>query len=241
MKWTTLLIALALSCLLRVAEADDPITIDSPGLAPSHIHRDGLLQEDWGTLDVQLIGDGLSSGTATVRAIQLDDVIPAAQISSDHGPVQMIRTVYRAPIHPAGVDVLLLELAETANAARDVTVRLKPSVGMKQGERVGASVDVLRCCCHKASSITRRCCLGATVTKQVPCPAGRSQKARAIVPLAISEPAWAVCQSPTASASHRVANCRSCSACAKATGPKVVGTPCSARSKALKRSSSTRL
>ena len=103
--------------------------------------------EDWGTVDVQLSGDGVTDGAAKVTAIKLEDCIPAAQAVSSHGAIHMTRTVYRAPIHPAGVDVLTVELRETKGKDCDVLLTLKPSTGTKLGERTarigGRAVIVL--------------------------------------------------------------------------------------------------
>jgi hypothetical protein len=94
-----------------------------------------MLHEDWGTVDVQLAGQDLDDGSISVRSIQVASVIPAAEIVSDFGAVRMTRTVYRAPVHPAGVDVMSIQLQETRNQARDITVRIAPSVGLKLGAR----------------------------------------------------------------------------------------------------------
>jgi hypothetical protein len=136
----------ACAAFVAAAPAQEPVEISSPGLSSSRMDRHGVLIEDWGTVDVQLSGEGIAEGTVELRAVQLNERIPAAQAVSDHGAVRLTRTAYRAPIFPAGVDVLTVEVADLQDSPRDVLLTLKPSAGSKTGARsvrIGGRVVVL--------------------------------------------------------------------------------------------------
>ncbi|MBM4088277.1 MAG: hypothetical protein FJ276_02430 [Planctomycetes bacterium] len=129
---TLLLLLLAAAGNLAGAE---PIPIGSPGFPPSSVDAAGRLVEDWGTVDIQLSGEGIVDGQARLSPIKLDDVIPAAQAVSEHGAVRMTRTVYRAPIFPEGVDVLQVGLSGTGEKSVDVLMTLDISAGVQLGRR----------------------------------------------------------------------------------------------------------
>jgi len=75
----------------------------------------GCLVEDWGSVAVRLGGAGVpATATAVVQAIKLDGIIPGAQAQSQYGPVALTLTAFRAPVWPAGLDVLTVRLTETA-------------------------------------------------------------------------------------------------------------------------------
>lgn len=116
-------------CLLLAATAargaDGPaVEFTSPGFPPTAIDAHGQLLEDWAPVGVTLNGRGLAEGAVEVRPIKLDDVVPAAEATSAQDPVRLTWTAYRAPIHPAGVDVLTLRVEETAGKPAEVTVGL---------------------------------------------------------------------------------------------------------------------
>jgi hypothetical protein len=69
----------------------------------------GRLVEDWGSITVSVAGPGLPAATpATLQALKLDGVIPAAQAQSSYGTVALTLTAFRAPVWPEGLDVLTL-------------------------------------------------------------------------------------------------------------------------------------
>jgi hypothetical protein len=107
------------------AEADAGIPLASPGLAPSHMDPAGRLVEDWGTLGVQLSGEGVIDGPVQVAAAKLDDVVPAATATSDRGVVKLACTAYRAPIHPTGLDVLTVRVEAAQGKAVAATLTLE--------------------------------------------------------------------------------------------------------------------
>ena len=96
----------------------------------------GCLVEDWGSVTVNLAGAGMPAmTTAAVQAIKLDGIIPAAQAQSQHGPIALTLTAFRAPVWPAGIDVLTVRLTETAGKDTPVQLSLalpeKVQVGLK--------------------------------------------------------------------------------------------------------------
>ena len=121
--------------LLVAFPAPAEVNLTSPGLAPSRMDDLGRLVEDWGTLSVMLSGAGLpASAPVTVQGVKLDGRTPAAQAASQQGPVAITLTAFRAPVWPAGLDVLTVRLAETSG--RDTPVQL--SLTLPETARLGA-------------------------------------------------------------------------------------------------------
>ncbi|MHB0956576.1 MAG: hypothetical protein ACYC0X_09770 [Pirellulaceae bacterium] len=126
---------LMLVALSGPAVAGDPLSIGSPGFAPSQVNDLGQLVEDWGTVDVRLQGERVADADLQVTSCQLADVIPAVCALSNHGAVEMRRTLYRAPIFPAGVDVLHVKLTELQGKPLDLLFSLETSTGTQLGQR----------------------------------------------------------------------------------------------------------
>ncbi len=123
--FTTLLALLA-------APQDERIELRSPGLAPSHVDAQGRLVEDWGSLGLCLAGDELGEpGAVEVSAVELDDAVPAALVSWRHGPVVATAVAFRAPVWPAGLDVLTVVLEGTG----DEEVRGRLVLSLTEGAR----------------------------------------------------------------------------------------------------------
>jgi len=126
----------ALCTLLAwVSLAAGPVEFASPGFPASKMDAEGRLVEDWGPVGVQLRGDGLNEAPFQVAAIQLDDLVPAAQVTADRGAVRLSCTAFRAPIHPAGVDVLCVRLEEARGAPAEMTLALALPPAAKVGSR----------------------------------------------------------------------------------------------------------
>jgi hypothetical protein len=132
---TVIALVICLVASGRIVADDAPLPIASPDFPASHVDSAGRLVEDWGTIDVKLRGDGITDGAMTVAAVTLEDVVPAVRAVSDHGVVALTRTVYRAPVFPAGVDVLRVELRETRGQPADVVLALDASAGAQLGQR----------------------------------------------------------------------------------------------------------
>jgi hypothetical protein len=125
------------NCLF--ADDGQPVQLSSPGLAVSTVDATGKLIEDWGSVNIQLSGDEFKDVDVQLQSILLDQLIPAARVVADYGVVSMTRTIYRAPIFPAGVDVMEIELlaadkpvATTMEIATDANVQIQ-----RQTARVG--------------------------------------------------------------------------------------------------------
>jgi len=124
-----------LALLTLAALAADPVEFGSPGFPPSKMDSEGRLVEDWGTVGVTLRGDGLVDASPRVEAVKLDGIVPAAQASSDRGAVRLNCTAFRAPIHPSGLDVLVVRVEEARGSPAEVTVALELPRGAKVGLR----------------------------------------------------------------------------------------------------------
>ena len=123
------------SLALAAVSPEDRIALRSPGLAPSHVDAKGHLIEDWGTLSLRLAGEDLGeAGAVGVSAAELDGVIPAARIAWRHGPVSATVVAFRAPVWPAGLDVLTVRLEGTGEAE----VRGRLVVSLTEGARTAA-------------------------------------------------------------------------------------------------------
>lgn len=121
--------------LSALAAAAGSVPFTSPGLPPSQIDEAGRLVEDWGTLGLKLTGPGVADGPITVEAIKLDGLIPAARATSQRGAVRLVTTAYRAPVHPAGLDVLSVRVEEAKGQSANVTVGLTVPPKAKLGMR----------------------------------------------------------------------------------------------------------
>ena len=101
------------------------VTFTSPELDPSRMDDQGRLVEDWGSVMVNVAGAGLTTtAPPTLQRIKLDGLIPAAQAQSQHGAVSMTLTAFRAPVWPAGLDVLTVRLTETGGQETPVQLSL---------------------------------------------------------------------------------------------------------------------
>ncbi len=195
---------LAISFRAMLAPAAEPISIHSPGFPPSTLDAEGRLVEDWGSLGVTLSGEGVVDGPTVLQAVKLDDVIPAAQAATNRGAVRLIRTAFRAPAFPSGVDVLTLRVEEARGQPAEVMLGLDLPANAAIGLR------------------TVR--LGGRIVLTLPDESLANRPMRE----------WGYCddRSCIALRSSPRAPRRSCSACARATGPKPASGPCPAAWKA---------
>ncbi len=110
--------------LLFASRLHAEVAFTSPGLVPTRMNDQGSLVEDWGTLTVNLSGAGLPATSASVQSLKLDSLIPAAQARSRYGTVALTVTAFRAPVWPAGLDILTVRLAETGGQETPVQLWL---------------------------------------------------------------------------------------------------------------------
>ncbi len=127
------LFALWMSSALAVAA--EPIPIHSPGFPTSKLDAEGRLIEDWGTVGVTLSGEGVADGPTALQAVKLDDVVPAAQATAARGAVRLVRTAFRAPAFPSGVDVLTVRVEEARGQPAEVMLGLDLPAGAAIGLR----------------------------------------------------------------------------------------------------------
>lgn len=114
MAWKRHAALLLLAC---AALAQGAVELTSPGLPPSKV-EDGALVEDWGALRLTLDGQPIAG---PVEAVRLDGVVPGARFEAKVGGIDLLATAWRAPVWPAGVDVLTVKLT---NPGETATVRL---------------------------------------------------------------------------------------------------------------------
>ena len=136
MKTQCLLGIVTLGLLSHVVNSPGAdVQFTSPGLAPSKMDAQGRLVEDWGVLNLK-IASASAVAAAETKAAKLDDIIPAAQSSAQHGGVRVTRTAYRAPVWPSGLDVLTVHLEETEGREQSVQV----SLALPESARVGSRI-----------------------------------------------------------------------------------------------------
>jgi hypothetical protein len=129
-----------LLCVLTPGLAQQEVSFHSPGLPPTRMDAEGRLLEDWGALQIILLGEDIpATGETRVEAFILEDLIPAARARMERGPVTLTLTAFRGPAWPGGVDVVTARVEETAGVERTVTLR----VGLSAGARVGARTVAL--------------------------------------------------------------------------------------------------
>ncbi len=137
MKMTILtqVVCVGVLCWSRVALGGDPLPLQSPGLPPSQVDDQGRLVEDWGSVTVTLRGERVAAKSTEVKAVRLEEHIPAVTVQSDCGAVALVRTMYRAPIFPSGVDVLKVQVKELQGQACDTLLAVETSVDTQLGKR----------------------------------------------------------------------------------------------------------
>jgi len=128
-----------LALLLWLPVAAGAVELQSPGFPPSRMEADGRLVEDWGAVGVRLTGNAVpESGPIRVEAVKLEQLIPAARAVAQRGPVTLTLTAYRAPVWPAGVDVLTVRVEETRGQPAAITLGLDLPAKARIGNRTVA-------------------------------------------------------------------------------------------------------
>lgn len=128
--------ALLAALLLLGDNVPEEVAFTSPGFPPSVMDAKGGLREDWGILTLRLSGDGVApDAPVSVESTTLDGLIPAARAATDRGAVSATWTAYRAPVFPAGVDVLTLTLAAKPDRPARVTLEVAVPEGVEAGAR----------------------------------------------------------------------------------------------------------
>ncbi len=126
--------------VVLAAQLRGEVTFTSPGFPASRMDDQGRLVEDWGLIKVNVAGPGLPESAPTaLQALKLDGVVPSAQAQSRYGTVTLTLTAFRAPVWPAGLDVLTVRLAEAAG--RETPVQL--SLVLPENVQVGLKTVTL--------------------------------------------------------------------------------------------------
>jgi len=108
--------------------------LSSPGFPPSTVDASGALQEPWGSVSLQLIQPG---GAVVAGQQAAPGAVPTVITTKTAGPVSLVETAYRAPIWPAGVDVLQANLSNTASDPVEVLLEVQVPEQMSIGETTG--------------------------------------------------------------------------------------------------------
>ncbi len=115
------------------------VAFTSPGLPPSQMDTQGRVVEDWGALEVRVTGASFPAPSPVeVKAVRLEDVLPAAEARWQIGPVRVLTTAYRAPVWPSGLDVVQVALEETSGQAASAQLELVLPDGVRLGSRTAS-------------------------------------------------------------------------------------------------------
>lgn len=129
-----LMIAISVALLGGTCLAKAEMCIGSPEMTPTIIGADGSIHEDWGVVTAQL--EPLPADVSVQQRYE-DVWMPAVRTETKAGPVSLLQCVYRSPIWPAGVDVLLMRVE--AKEAAQATLRLAIPEEVSVGERLGVA------------------------------------------------------------------------------------------------------
>ena len=124
------------AALLAIGPASADTEIRSPGFPPSRVAEDGSIVEPWGAVRLVLAGD---EDNLTVPSSEKPPM-PVAVTCRRAGTIEMSQAAYRAPIWPAGVDVLEAALTNTDDEPAKAELELVVPEAMQVGETTG-SID----------------------------------------------------------------------------------------------------
>ncbi len=136
MKPLTCLSVLGLLVLARASGASSlDLLLGVPDMQPSWADADGALHEDWGVVALGL--EDPAGAPAVSRRYEVSPV-PTAVTETAAGAVTLTTSAYRAPVWPAGVDVLTARLRNrgAVETSARLQVALPERVGL--GDRVGS-------------------------------------------------------------------------------------------------------
>ena len=111
-----------------------PTQLRSPGFTPSGVRADGALVEPWGVIRLDLVEP---RGATIVEHRAECRLFPAVVTVSVAGPIRVARTAYRAPIWPAGVDVIEAAVTNTSDTPARARLELATPERMELGEMLG--------------------------------------------------------------------------------------------------------
>jgi hypothetical protein len=123
---------------LASAAGETGLLIGTPDTSPTLVLPDGGLKTAWGTVRLCLAGDTAGAAATAVRQARAESAILEAVTESAAGGVRLILRAYRAPVFPAGFDVLEAEVANTT------TQRAQAAVGLQLPEGTVADASLVR-------------------------------------------------------------------------------------------------
>ncbi len=126
------LVIVALASWACLAGAD--LLVGSPEMSATTIDADGAVHEDWGVISVKL--DPMPADASTQQRYE-PAFMPAVLSTTSAGPLTLKQCVYRAPIWPLGVDVLLLKVEAKQETTATLRVAVPETVSV--GERLGVA------------------------------------------------------------------------------------------------------
>lgn len=133
----------ALAPLVNAAgddKASSNLTIGAPGLPPSSVDANGDLHEDWGVIGLRI--DQPQGTPVTGQTLQMsptEGIARCVTTSIAVDPIAVTSTVYRAPIWPAGVDVLLARVENRSDSEVQTRLRVTLPQEVSLGERVAVA------------------------------------------------------------------------------------------------------
>ena len=133
MKRSTTILSLV-AALLAIGPARADTELHSPGFPPSRVADDGSIVEPWGAVRLLLAG---SDGGMTAPPAEKPPM-PMAATCCHAGPIVMSQAAYRAPIWPAGVDVLEAALTNNSDEPAKAELELMVPEAMQVGETTGS-------------------------------------------------------------------------------------------------------
>ncbi|MCX5759256.1 MAG: hypothetical protein NTU83_12260 [Candidatus Hydrogenedentes bacterium] len=110
------------------------LLVGSPEMTPTSIGADGTVHEDWGVVSLKL--DPMPADASTEQRYE-NTCTPAVLSKTSAGPLTLSQCVYRSPIWPVGVDVLLLAVDATQEMSGTLRVAVPETVSV--GERLGVA------------------------------------------------------------------------------------------------------
>lgn len=101
-------------CVAAACLASADCLIGSPEMPPTRVDANGAIHEDWGAFELRM------EGASIARQTYACDPMPTLVTEATAGDVSLTQTVYRAPIWPAGVDVLTARIEKAGAGASAV-------------------------------------------------------------------------------------------------------------------------
>jgi hypothetical protein len=115
------------------APAAVDLSIGTPDSQPTIVDASGDLHEDWGVIGLRLIEP--EGGAPAARQAETSRV-PTVVTTASAGSIILTTTAYRAPIWPAGVDVVTARLANDGASEQQVRFQVTLPEQAQVGERV---------------------------------------------------------------------------------------------------------